>query len=227
MINISDQLFYNDFNADIFPFHAFYYHMKRLFGDYKKEEQKIKQIKIIDYLPRYDYLPDNPLEHTYEKQLPTINLTELQKLYNEIVDAFNISSEVVSATVNTINDINHLPVLISKFDHIELENLIVYPTQEVLELINVIKIQIETMMSTILEFVEILKILDFDSIEKINNEIYNRLQMEGGGKVKESHIKVHEIKKKLEALTGYFGEYMIKNNTQFNDFDEAKFSMSI
>lgn len=225
MINTSNQLFYNNFNGDICPYPAFYQHMKRLFGDYKKEEQKIKQIKIIDYLPRYDYLPNSSLEHTYEQPLPTINLTELQKLYNKFVDAFNTSSEIVSSTVNAINGINYPPVIISKFDHLELKNLIVYPIKEVLELINVIGTQVEIMMTKILEFVEISKILDFDSIEKINNEIYNKLQqdelLEGGGKVKESHTKVQEIKKKLEALTGYFGEYMIKNNTQFNEFDEA------
>lgn len=201
-----------------------------------KEEKKIHD-NIKKYIPFEQYESES-LEF---QEISPIDLSEMINLYNEILILSNKSTDAVINTVNYINNngiyydnkqntfvigdkLENKILEIPKFQEWKLSQKIFYPTDNLINLVNILKERINILIDYINKLVDISKDLNFKPLQEIENEIMSELKKatQTGGNLNETYQKVLYIKDKLEILrNGFDNENYLKEHTKFNKLDDA------
>jgi hypothetical protein len=162
-----------------------YKHMKTLWDKFLCEETKINQTNI-DVTKPETIIYDNT-------GYPTVDLTIVEQIYNETIDMYNDIMKIVVDTINYIDDDKKFDLSKMIIARYKIFQYIVYPIQEIIDLINIIKKNLVFLVEKINDLIKISEIFKlFRSIEEIENEIRKDFLDKGYGNYDEYLYSDHK-----------------------------------
>lgn len=198
----------------------------------KKVKKKVKKMTKIEPIKRILNDPQQII-HTPEKikdvELPTVNISELINIYNIAIDLYHTCQNILVSTINHVLEYDAVkPLIINEF---KMEKTTVYPTKEVLELVNILKDKVLNILTSVHELVQIINILKFEAFSDIEKKLIDNLKSNGflqedivlvggGATLTDVHKKILDIKEKLKILSDSFANYdFLRYGTKFKNVE--------